>query len=95
MRNTFADTFYEAGKEDPRLCIVVADISPAGSIAKFREDFPDRFINTGVAEQIMIGMCAGHGAARPAALRLHDRDLHALSGRSRWCATTSATRTCR
>jgi transketolase len=59
MRNTFADTFYNLGKEDPRLCVVVADISPAGSIQKFREDFPTRFINTGVAEQIMIGLCAG------------------------------------
>ena len=59
MRNRFADTFYELGKADPRLCVVVADISPAGSIAKFRNEFPDRFINTGVAEQIMIGMVAG------------------------------------
>lgn len=59
MRNTFAETFYEAGRRDPRLCVVVADISPAGSIAKFREEFPQRFVNTGVAEQIMIGMCAG------------------------------------
>jgi len=59
VRNTFADTFYEAGKKDKRLAVVVADISPAGSIQKFREDFPDRFVNTGVAEQIMIGMCAG------------------------------------
>ncbi|QEX15070.1 transketolase [Hypericibacter terrae] len=59
MRNKFADVFYELGKADPRLCIVVADISPAGSIAKFRQDFPERFINTGVAEQIMIGMTAG------------------------------------
>lgn len=59
MRNTFADTFYQLGKDDPRLVVVVADISPAGSIGKFREEFPDRFINTGVAEQIMIGMCAG------------------------------------
>jgi transketolase len=59
MRNRFADTFYELGKEDPRLCVIVADISPAGSIAKFRQDFPERFINTGVAEQIMIGMAAG------------------------------------
>ena len=59
MRNRFADTFYELGKLDPRLCVVVADISPAGSIAKFRTEFPDRFINTGVAEQIMIAMCAG------------------------------------
>lgn len=59
MRNRFADVFYELGKADPRLCVVVADISPAGSIAKFRAEFPDRFVNTGVAEQIMIGMCAG------------------------------------
>ena len=59
MRNRFANTFYELGKTDPRLVVVVADISPAGSIAKFREDFPDRFINTGVAEQVMIGLCAG------------------------------------
>ena len=59
MRNTFADTFYEAGSRDERLAVVVADISPAGSIQKFREDFPERFVNTGVSEQIMIGMCAG------------------------------------
>lgn len=59
MRNTFASTFYDLGKEDPRLSVVVADISPAGSISKFREDFPDRFINVGVAEQVMIGLCAG------------------------------------
>jgi transketolase len=59
VRNRFADVFYELGKTDPRLCVVVADISPAGSIAKFRSEFPSRFINTGVSEQIMIGMVAG------------------------------------
>lgn len=59
MRNRFADVFYELGTMDERLAIVVADISPAGSIAKFREHFPQRFVNTGVAEQIMIGLCAG------------------------------------
>ena len=59
MGNKFADTFYELGKADARLCVVVADISPAGSIARFRAEFPRRFINTGVSEQIMIGMAAG------------------------------------
>jgi transketolase len=59
MRNTFADTFYELAKDDPRLAIVVADISPAGSIQRFRDEFPRRFINTGVAEQSMIGIAAG------------------------------------
>ena len=59
MRNTFSDTVYEAGKNDKRVAIVVADISPAGSMQKFRDEFPERFINTGVSEQIMIGLCAG------------------------------------
>jgi transketolase len=59
MRNAFADVLYELGQADPRLCALVADISPAGSMVKFREQFPERFINTGVAEQAMIGIAAG------------------------------------
>jgi transketolase len=50
---------YEIAREDPRVFIVVADISPAGSMARFREEFPERFVNVGVAEQSMIGLCAG------------------------------------
>ncbi len=59
MRDTFARTLYQVGRQDPRVFIVVADISPAGSMAKFREEFPERFVNVGVAEQSMIGLCAG------------------------------------
>ncbi len=59
MRNTFSETLYECGKADPSVCIVVADISPVGSMVKFREECPGRFVNVGVAEQVMIGMCAG------------------------------------
>lgn len=59
MRNSFADVIFEIGKSDPSICALVADISPAGSMEKFREQFPNRFINTGVAEQAMIGIAAG------------------------------------
>lgn len=59
MRNKFADVIYEIGKTDSRICALVADISPAGSMVKFREEFPERFVNTGVAEQSMIGIAAG------------------------------------
>jgi transketolase len=59
MRDTFARTLYEIACKDPRIFIVVADISPAGSMAKFRQEYPERFINVGVAEQSMIGLCAG------------------------------------
>lgn len=59
MRDKFADVVYKIGKEDKRICALVADISPAGSMLKFREKFPSRFINCGVAEQAMIGIAAG------------------------------------
>jgi len=59
LRNKFAETFYELAKQDERLCMIVADISPAGSMEKFRKEFPDRFINVGVAEQAMVGLAAG------------------------------------
>lgn len=59
MRAAFAETFYDCAKADDRLAAVVADISPAGSLEQFRKEYPKRFINTGVAEQIMIGMAAG------------------------------------
>ena len=59
MRNKFADTLYEIGKKDDRICAIVADISPAGSMINFRQEFPERFVNTGVAEQAMIGIAAG------------------------------------
>lgn len=59
MRNAFADAVYDLAKQDSRVCVVVADISPAGSMERFRVDFPDRFVNVGIAEQAMIGIAAG------------------------------------
>ena len=59
MRDTFAASLFEIAERDPKVFIVVGDISPAGSMVPFREKFPDRFVNVGVAEQSMIGVCAG------------------------------------
>lgn len=59
MRDTFARTLYQVAKKIPNIFIVVADISPVGSMEQFREEFPDRFYNVGVAEGTMIGICAG------------------------------------
>jgi len=59
MRNTFSETLYREATENPDIYVVVADISPAGSMAKFSTQYPERFINVGVAEQSMIGICAG------------------------------------
>ncbi|MCM0018595.1 MAG: hypothetical protein NBV67_01240 [Tagaea sp.] len=59
MRNAFSEALYECATRDSNVCVVVADISPVGSMAKFSAQYPDRFVNVGVAEQTMIGICAG------------------------------------
>jgi transketolase len=59
VRNTFAEALYQEATKNPDIYIVVADISPAGSMGKFSTEYPERFINVGVAEQSMIGICAG------------------------------------
>lgn len=59
MRNSFANAFYELTRNDPRIYLVVADITAAAGVASFQKESPERFINVGVAEQMMIGMCAG------------------------------------
>ena len=59
MRDQFARTVHEVAQKTPDVFIVVADISPAASMAPFRAQFPERFINVGVAEQSMVGLCAG------------------------------------
>jgi transketolase len=59
VRNTFSETLYAEATANPDIYIVVADISPAGSMGKFSSEYPERFINVGVAEQSMIGIAAG------------------------------------
>ena len=59
MRNAFSEALYEEATRNPDVYVVVADISPVGSMARFSLEYPERFINVGVAEQVMIGICAG------------------------------------
>ncbi|MBS29100.1 MAG: transketolase [Alphaproteobacteria bacterium] len=59
MRNAFSEALYESATANPDIYVIVADISPAGSMMKFQEEYPERFINVGVAEQVMTGMAAG------------------------------------
>lgn len=63
MRDAFAQAVYEAVDRDRRVAMVVADISPAGAMDQLRQEYPDNFINVGVAEQAMVGMAAGMAMA--------------------------------
>lgn len=58
MRNAFAAAVAEAAAADPRVVLLCADIGNRLFDA-FKDRFPDRFYNCGVAEANMTGMAAG------------------------------------
>jgi transketolase len=58
MRNAFAAAVTELAATDPRIVVLSGDIGNRLFDA-FREKFPDRFYNCGVAEANMTGMAAG------------------------------------
>ena len=58
MRNRFITTASTLLDEDPRLAVVLADISAAG-FEPARAAHPDRVINVGIREQLLIGAAGG------------------------------------
>ncbi|MFE2108628.1 transketolase family protein [Kitasatospora sp. NPDC059463] len=58
MRERFIETTSRLLDEDPRLAVVLADIS-AASFDAAAERHPDRLINVGIREQLLIGAAAG------------------------------------
>ena len=58
MRTTFVNTLKELARQDERVFLVTADMGYS-VLETFKDEFPDRFLNTGIAEQNTIGIAAG------------------------------------
>ncbi|TGN39964.1 transketolase family protein [Marinobacter confluentis] len=58
MRDAFIDELIQLARINPQIALVVGDLG-YGVVEPFAEEFPDRFINAGVAEQNMTGLAAG------------------------------------
>ena len=58
MRRRFGRIITELANNDDKICIIVGDIGYR-IFDEFRDQHPDRFINIGICEQSMIGVCAG------------------------------------
>jgi len=58
MRQRFIDTTTVLLDDDPRLALVLAEIS-AASFEAARRRHPDRVINVGIREQLMVGVASG------------------------------------
>ena len=61
LRTAFIDTLRELARIDDRIFLLTADMGYS-VFETFRDEFPDRFLNTGIAEQNTIGIAAGLAA---------------------------------
>lgn len=58
-RAVFGQAALSAGEKNPKLMMLSGDLGDSSGLARFKNTFPDRFINIGIAEQNMIGVAAG------------------------------------
>ena len=58
MRNAFIEALHKIAFDDPRIFLVVGDLGYS-VVERFAEEFPERFLNVGIAEQNMAGIAAG------------------------------------
>jgi transketolase len=58
-RESYGLTLVELGKTNPDIVVLDADLSEATKTKFFKEKFPERFIDCGIAESNMIGVAAG------------------------------------
>jgi len=58
MRTAFIETLCELAREDERIWLLTGDLGYS-VLESFRDRFPGRFVNVGVAEQNMISVATG------------------------------------
>jgi transketolase len=62
-RKAFSAALIELAERDPRVVAVCNDSVSSSNLKDFRERFPDRLFNVGIAEQNMVGAGAGLASA--------------------------------
>ncbi|MDD5529088.1 MAG: transketolase family protein [bacterium] len=59
LRLAYGQALVELGEKDPNIVVLDADLSASTHTYMFREKFPERFFNMGIAEADMICTAAG------------------------------------
>ena len=59
----WGDTLVEAAQRDSRIVALSADLAHSTKLRRFKDTFPNRYFNVGVAEQNLIAVAAGLAAA--------------------------------
>ena len=58
MRTAFIEQLVEEARSNDRIFLIVGDLG-FNVVERFRDSYPDRFLNIGIDEQNMIGVAAG------------------------------------
>ena len=58
-RIAFAETLIALAKIDPKIIVVCNDSVGSSNLTEFRDIYPERLIDVGIAEQNMVGVAAG------------------------------------
>lgn len=58
-RAGFGEALLEVGRQDDSVVALCADLTGSLNMQHFRDEFPERFVQTGIAEANMISMAAG------------------------------------
>ncbi|HSJ66793.1 MAG TPA: transketolase C-terminal domain-containing protein [Anditalea sp.] len=58
-RSGFGDGFLEAGRKNPNVVGLCADLIGSLKMGAFQKEFPDRFFQVGISEANMMGIAAG------------------------------------
>jgi transketolase len=66
-RDAFAATVEALAEADERVVVVCSDSVGSSKLGGFQQRFPQRLLNIGIAEQVMVGVAAGlaNGGKRP------------------------------
>lgn len=59
MRDAFGKALVSLGKEYQKMAVLDADVSSSTKTVLFKDQYPDRFFNMGVAEASMVSVAAG------------------------------------
>ncbi|MDI9475987.1 MAG: transketolase family protein [Natronincolaceae bacterium] len=62
-RDAYGKALVELGRVNENIVVLDADLSKSTKTYAFGQEFPDRFINVGIAEQNLMGVAAGLSTA--------------------------------
>ena len=58
-RQAICEVLMEKAKEDKDIVVLCSDSRGSASLAPFAKEFPEQFVETGIAEQNLVGIAAG------------------------------------